>query len=72
MEINIWVAMIAYLLVSYIKFQTKSKLSILEFTRILRATLFQRIGLIDILSLKVVDVEKIKQDVEFAQLKFAI
>lgn len=64
--------MIAYLLVSYIKFQTKSKLSILEFTRILRATLFQRIGLIDILSLKVVDVEKIKQDVEFAQLKFAI
>jgi hypothetical protein len=68
---QIWVAMIVYLIISYIKFQTKSKLSILEFTRILRATLFQRVALIDLLSLKFDDVGKLKPDPDFIQLKLA-
>lgn len=66
---QIWVAMIVYLLVSYIKFQTKSNLSILEFTRILRATLFQRIALIDLLSLNFNNLRKCKQNYAFTQLK---
>lgn len=66
---QIWVAMIVYLLVCYIKFQTKSKLTILEFTRILRATLFQRIALIDLLSLNFNNLRKCKQDEHFTQLK---
>ncbi len=66
---QIWIAMIVYLLVSYIKFQTKSNLSILEFTRILRVTLFQRVALIDLLSLKFDDIGKIKQNENFTQLK---
>ncbi len=61
--------MIVYLLISYIKFQTKSNLSILEFTRILRVTLFQRIALIDLLSLKFDSIRKCKQDNDFIQLK---
>jgi hypothetical protein len=68
---QIWVAMIVYLLVSYIKFQTKSKLSILEFIRILRTTLFQRVALIDLLSLKFDDIGKLKPNENSSQLKLA-
>jgi len=69
---QIWVAMIAYLLLSYIKFQTKSVLSILEFTRIIRATLFQRVALMDLLSLKYKDIWKISENINLNQLKLAI
>lgn len=48
---QIWVAMIYYLLLSYIKFQTKIKVSLLEFTRMIRETLMKRLNLIDLLSL---------------------
>jgi hypothetical protein len=68
---QIWVAMIFYLLVSYIKFQTKSVLSILEFTRIIRATLFQRVALMDLLSLRYKDIWKIKESIGSNQLKLA-
>jgi len=69
---QIWVAMIFYLLVSFIKFQTKSTLSILEFTRIIRATLFQRVALINLLSLRFNDIWKIKDKIASNQLKLAI
>jgi len=48
---QIWTAMIFYLLVSYIKFQTKFKGSLLELTRMFRETLMLRRQIIDLLSL---------------------
>jgi hypothetical protein len=69
---QIWVAMIFYLLVSFIKFQTKSALSILEFTRIIRATLFQRVALINLLSLRFNDIRKFDDNIPVNQLKLAI
>lgn len=48
---QIWVAMIYYLLLAYIKFQTKYAKSLLELTRIVRETLLIRRHLVDILSL---------------------
>jgi len=58
---QIWIAMIYYLLLCYIKFQTKFKYSLLEFTRMIRETLMQRINLIDLLSLNFNKIHKIKQ-----------
>ena len=68
---QIWVAMIFYLLISFIKFQTKSTLSILEFTRIIRATLFQKVALINLLSLRFNDIWKIRDNITSNQLKLA-
>lgn len=48
---QIWVAMIYYLLLFYIKFQTKFTKSLLELTRMIRETLLIRRSLIDLLSL---------------------
>jgi IS4 transposase len=48
---QMWVAMIYYLLLAYIKFQTKFAHSLLEFTRMVRETLLVRRPLIDLLSL---------------------
>lgn len=69
---QVWVAMIQYLILSYIKFQTKSALSILEFTRIIRATLFQRVAFMDLLSLRYKDIWKIRENISSNQLKLAI
>ena len=48
---QIWVAMIYYLVLSYIKFQTRYPGSLLEFTWVLKSTLLSRRSLIDLLSL---------------------
>lgn len=48
---QVWVAFIYYLLLAYIKFQTKFSKSLLELTRMIRETLLLRRPLIDILSL---------------------
>ena len=48
---QVWVAMIYYLLLAYIKFQTKFAKSLLELTRMVRETLLVRRTLIDMLSL---------------------
>ena len=48
---QIWVAMIYYLLLAYIKFQTKYSKSLLELTRLFRETLLIRRHLVDVLSL---------------------
>jgi hypothetical protein len=45
--------MIYYLLLAYIKFQTKFKKSLLELTRMIRETIMIRRSLIDLLSLEV-------------------
>ena len=51
--IQVWVAMIYYLLVAYIKKQTKIACSMLELTRMIAATLMDRVHLVDILALRV-------------------
>lgn len=47
---QIWVAMCAYLLLCYIKYQTKYGYSLLELTRMISETILERISLIDLLS----------------------
>lgn len=49
---QIWVAMCYYLLLTYIKYQTKYGFSLLQLSRVIRETLFERKTLIDILTLK--------------------
>jgi len=49
---QIWVAMCYYLLLTYIKYQTKYGYSLLQLSRVIRETLFERKNLIDILTLK--------------------
>jgi hypothetical protein len=48
---QVWIAMIYYLLLMYIHFQTNHQGSLLEFTRLVRETLLVRRPLIDLLSL---------------------
>lgn len=48
---QIWIAMIYYLLLAYIKFQTRFKNSLLELTRMVRETLMIRRNFIDLLHL---------------------
>jgi hypothetical protein len=49
---QIWVAMSYYLLLTYIKYQTKYAHSLLTLNRLIRETLFERKNIIDILTLK--------------------
>jgi IS4 transposase len=49
---QIWIAMCYYLLLTYIKYQTKYSFSLLQLSRVIREMLFERKALIDILSLK--------------------
>jgi IS4 transposase len=49
---QIWVAMSYYLLLTYIKYQTKYVHSLLTLSRLIRETIFERKNLIDILTLK--------------------
>jgi hypothetical protein len=60
---QIWIAMIYYLLLCYIKYQTKYSYSLLEFTRIISESLFFRRSLIDLLSLSYKDFQKIRDPV---------
>lgn len=66
---QIWIAMIYYLLLAYIKFQTKFKKSLLELTRMIRETLLFRRDLIDLLSLGEKTVFRLKLE-ESPQLSF--
>lgn len=47
---QVWAAMIYYLLLSWIKFQTKFAWTILELSRRINATLFENVHLLDLLS----------------------
>jgi hypothetical protein len=49
--IQIWTALIYYLLLAYIKFQTRYKFTLLNLARILKEALFKKIDIIDILNL---------------------
>ncbi|MFA4891328.1 MAG: hypothetical protein WC604_03175, partial [Candidatus Gracilibacteria bacterium] len=58
--VQIWIAMIYYLLISYIKGKTKFSSSILKLTRILSEVLMDRVSIIDILGLKPHQLYKIR------------
>lgn len=66
---QIWVAMIYYLLLAYIKFQTKFKKSLLELTRMVKEVLLIRRNLIDLLSLTENTIFRIKKE-ENPQMSF--
>ena len=57
---QIWVAMTFYLLLTYIKFQTRFKGSLLELTRMIRETLMLRRQIIDLLSLNTKTIKRLK------------
>ena len=60
---QIWVAMCYYLLLSYIKFQTKYRHSLQELTRMIAAVVMEQRLLIDILSLKEQSLKKVRDPV---------
>lgn len=55
---QIWVAMIYYLLLAYLKLQTKFKGSLLDLTRMIAETLLLRIPLLHIISLSITTITK--------------
>lgn len=57
---QIWIAMVYYLLIAYIKFQTKFKRSLLELTWMIKEVLLFRRDLIDLLSLDIKTIFKLK------------
>ncbi|MDP3781107.1 MAG: IS4 family transposase [Nitrosopumilaceae archaeon] len=59
---QIWVAMIYYLLLSYIKFQTKMLRSLLELSWMIKETVLVRRPLIDILSLTPTSISKFSDE----------
>ena len=59
---QIWIAMIYYLLLAYIKFQTKFKKSLLTLTRMIKETIMFRRSLIDMLSLDTKTIIKFKPE----------
>ena len=63
---QIWSAMIYYLLLCYIKFQSRYKHSLLYLSRIIRETLMERAGLIDLLKLKIGNLAKIKNTLQLS------
>jgi hypothetical protein len=67
---QVWVAMIYYLLVSYIKFQTRYPKSLLELTWLLKETLLTRRPLIDILSLNTQTATKLARNESYQQVLF--
>ena len=66
---QVWVAMCYYLLLSYIKYQTKFKYPLIELSRVLRETLLDRVSLVDVLSLNSRTLFKLKV-VDNPQLEF--
>lgn len=61
---QIWIAMCYYLLISYIKYQTKYGYSLLEMTRLFSEALFMKRNLIDLLSLDTKLLKRIRDPVE--------
>jgi len=57
---QIWVAMCAYLLLSYIKFQSRYKLALLELSRIIKETLLSPLSLFDLLRITADELPKMR------------
>ena len=56
---QIWTAMTYYLLLAYIKYQTRYGYSLLHFTRVIRESLFTRKDIIDLLNLSLYKLKKL-------------
>jgi len=67
---QIWIAMIYYLLLAYIKVQTNLSLSMLELSRMFAEVFLDRISIIDLLSLKPASIAQIKKSRASPQLSF--
>jgi Transposase DDE domain/Domain of unknown function (DUF4372) len=67
---QVWIAMIYFLLLAYIKFQTKFKKSLLELTRMIREVILLRRSLIDLLSLSTATIFKLKTIDNNPQMSF--
>lgn len=59
---QVWVAMCYFLLLAYLKYQTKYRHSLYYLHRLIKATIFQRLTLIDILGLTKHRLSKIRDD----------
>jgi len=57
---QVWTAMIYYLLLSYIKYQTKYKHPLLHLTRVIKECLFRRADIIDLLNLSLKKVGRLR------------
>jgi len=57
---QIWTAMIYYLLLTYIKYQTKYNHSLLHLTRIIKECLFKKADIIDLLNLSLKKVQRLR------------
>lgn len=58
---QIWTAMIYYLVLAYIKYQSKYKNSLLYFTRVIKESLFRRLDIIDLLNLSLCKLQKLRE-----------
>ena len=58
---QIWTAMIYYLLLAYIKYQTKYGYALLHFTRVIKESLFKRVDIIDLLNLSPGRLQKLRE-----------
>ncbi|PIQ94985.1 MAG: IS4 family transposase [Nitrospirae bacterium CG11_big_fil_rev_8_21_14_0_20_41_14] len=58
---QIWVAMCYYLLLTYIKYQTKYSYSLLELSWIFSEMIFERVSLIDLLSCRHYNISKVRE-----------
>ncbi len=65
---QIWVAMIYYLLLTYLAYQANYRYSLLTLTRVLSEAFLQRISIFDLLSLKMTSIKKLKPDPRDVQL----
>jgi len=69
---QVWVAMIYYLLLAYIKFLSRCKNSITEITRRIRETLMHRLDLLELLAMKTTDKPPGDIPVDDSQLTLAL
>lgn len=61
---QVWVALCYYLLLAYIKFQTKYRFSLFYLHRLVRETLLERLSLIDLLGIKEARLPKVRDKMQ--------
>jgi hypothetical protein len=60
---QIWIALIYYLLLAFIKFQTRYALSLHEFIRLIGEVLLEYVDIIEVLNLKADNIKPLKPDI---------
>lgn len=65
---QIWIAMIYYLILCYLKFKTRMDSSLLEITRMIQEVIFERISLLHIINTPLIKIIKIKKILDPPQL----